>query len=235
MKAKEILTWACEGGRELLLDTEVMTLLAEFGIRVPAWKVVSTSGEAVEAAARIGFPVVLKVHSAEVTHKSDIRGVRAALATGEEVKRAGEEILEAVGPIDPQARLSVHQMVPGGIEVIVGARQDVHFGPIIMFGLGGVSAEILEDVAFRMLPIDRAGVGELIRSIRGFPLLDGYRGGPVADLDALEETMVRVSDLMLSLPEVLELDLNPVAALPYGCVALDARARLNVSGPPGRT
>src|SRR5204862_7778887 len=169
-------------------------------------------------AATIGFPFVAKVSSAAIQHKSDIGGVRINLADGPSVQQAFADILAAIRRHAPEAPfdgVTIQPMLLAGVETMMGIVQDPLFGPLIGFGLGGVHAEILGDVRFRIAPLTDRDVDELLQ-IRAHRLLEGYRGHPAADIDALKELLLRVSRLAEELPDVTELDLNPVIALPPG-------------------
>ena len=177
----------------------------------------------------LGFPVVLKVISADVIHKSDSGGVRLGLANSTQVGRAYSDIMSSVRQRHPQATIqgiSVQPMAPPGIEVIIGMSTDPQFGPVIMFGLGGVLVEILKDVSFRIVPVTRRDAAEMVREIKGYPILAGFRGQKPASVPALEELIVKVSQFIERNPQIRELDLNPVFAYENKAVAVDARVVL---------
>ncbi|MSQ42433.1 MAG: CoA-binding protein, partial [Dehalococcoidia bacterium] len=158
--------------------------------------------------------------------KSDVGGVALGLQNAAAVRRARREMLARVAAAAPQARIegvSVQQMAAAGTEVIIGATTDPQFGPVMMFGLGGVFVEVLKDVAFRIVPLEPRDAAQIVREIRGLPILQGVRGQPAADLPALERLVLAVSRFVAAHPEVAELDLNPVFAYPQGAVAVDAR------------
>ena len=210
---------------------EVRTVLKNFGLPLPRSAICRTADDAVEAARDIGFPVALKLASHEIVHKTDFGGVQLNLHDATAVSDAfafiRERLVEA-NRIDAFDGVLVQPMINGGVEVMVGVTQDPSFGPLIGFGLGGIHVEILKDVFFRVPPITDYDAKEMIRSIRGYQLLEGYRGHPPADITALEELLLRIARLVEEIPEVLELDLNPVVALPpgQGCWVVDARIRL---------
>ena len=188
-------------------------------------------GEAASVAKSVGLPVAVKVRSPEVLHKSEVQGVRLDLGSEEEVARAFDQVKSALARANPDARfegVTVEPMIRGGIETIVGMTRDPSFGPVVLFGLGGVTAELLRDVTLRVAPLTDRDAEEMVREIRGFPLLEGFRGAPAANVPALVDLLHRVSRLATEVDEIAELDLNPVAALPGNapCVALDARVRL---------
>jgi len=193
-----------------------------------------TSDEAAEVAGRLGFPVAVKLASRRLVHKTDVGGVRLGLADSAAVRRAFDEIrgrLETLGQLDAMDGVVVQPMV-SGVEVLVGVTQDPVFGPLVAFGLGGVLTEVLADVSFRVAPLTDRDAAEMVRGVRGFPLLTGYRGAPPADLEAIEEVLLRVSRLAEDLAELSELDLNPVFARPRGDGCLIADARMSIRAAP---
>lgn len=216
-------------GRTLLDEVESKRLLEEAGIATSGGQRATSADEAVRIADQVGYPVVLKVLSAQVAHKSDAGGVLLGLADADAVRAGFSQILERVGHAAPGAVIdgvSVQRQAPAGIEVIVGVSNDPAFGPVVMFGLGGVLVEVLRDVAFRVTPLTERDARELVREIKGFPVLQGYRGAPASDTAALERLLLQVSALVQARPEIEELDLNPVFAYPDGAVAVDARVVL---------
>lgn len=224
--ADKIIMHAREKGRDILFEDDSKSLVAAVGIPVNESLVATTEEEAVQLAERIGYPVVLKVRSTAFSHKSDIGGVRLNLPDSNAVRRAFREIVDSARREDPHAFVTVQRMAEQGIEVIIGATVDPHFGPVVMLGLGGVLTEILDDHCFRLIPIDKSEASAMVRSLRGSRLLLGYRNIPPADLEKLESILIRVSDLMQKHPEISELDLNPVAVYPKGALVLDARVKL---------
>jgi len=220
-------------GRNILTEVESKLLLKEAGFPVVEARLATSPEEAAGRASELGFPVVLKVVSRDIAHKSDVGGVKLDLKNEEEVRRAYREIMEEVRRRAPQAEIlgvSVQRMARPGVEVIVGMGKDAQFGPFLMFGLGGVFVEVLKDVSFRIVPITRRDAREMIREIRGFPLLQGYRGREPADLEALEDLLLKLSDFAEQNPEVREMDLNPVFARRDGVEIADARIILEEGG-----
>jgi acyl-CoA synthetase (NDP forming) len=216
-------------GRTLLTEVESKQLVLEAGIPVVEASLATDAARAVRMSQEMGFPVVLKIASPDVVHKSDAGGVRVGLTKASQVEEAYAEIMAAVRRAHPMARvdgISVQKMAKPGVEVIMGMSRDPQFGPTLMFGLGGVFTEVLNDVAFRVAPLDGPSAGEMIREIRGLPLLQGYRGGEPTDLDALEDILIKLSRLAAGAPEIKELDLNPVIARGDGAVVVDARVIL---------
>ena len=230
MSATAIIDRARTQGRKILTEVESKQLLEEAGIPAARAHLATSRDATVKAARDIGFPVVLKVVSPQITHKTDVGGVKLDLKSPEEVAAAFDEIMAAARRAAPDAAIdgvSVQQMARPGIEVIVGVSTDPQFGPVIMFGLGGVLVEVLKDVSFRIIPIAARDARQMIREIKGFPLLEGYRGQDPADLAALESLLLRVSEFVEQQPEVSELDLNPVFAYKDGALAVDARIVLS--------
>lgn len=213
-------------GRTLLSEVEAKAALAEAGIPVVEAKLARSREEAQALADHLGYPVVLKVVSPDIAHKSDVGGVKLNLTDREAVGRAWDEIMGSVAASEPHARIdgvSVQRMAKPGIEVIVGMTSDPQFGPVMMFGLGGIMVEVLKDVSFRLVPLEEKDAAEMIDEIRARPILDGVRGQPPGDVAALRKLLLAVSRFVESHPEVRELDLNPVFVYPEGVVAVDAR------------
>jgi acetate---CoA ligase (ADP-forming) len=207
---------------------ETRAVLTAVRLQVPAGGVAATAEEAVELARRIGFPVAVKLALREVIHKTEAGGVCLNLADAGAVRRAFEEIRDRLARANQEGAMEgviVQPMLGGGVEVMAGVTQDPRFGPLVAFGLGGIYVEVLADVCFRVTPLTDRDAAEMVRAIRGFRLLQGYRGHPPADLDAIEETLLRLSRLVEEIPEIGEVDLNPIFALPpgQGCRIADAR------------
>ena len=214
-------------GRTTLTEAEAKSLLANAGIDVPPFEVASTPDEAVAAAERVGFPVVLKVSSPVVTHKSewmDGLGVTVGIGDVDEVAVVASDVITAAveAGIDADVLVEAAVDVGAGTEVIVGGLRDPSFGPIVLAGLGGVFTELFEDTAHRLAPINTATARAAIDELRAVPLLEGYRGGDPADRDALAHVVRRVGDLLVEHEEIAEIDVNPVLASPDGATALDA-------------
>jgi acyl-CoA synthetase (NDP forming) len=225
--AKQLIIDRVRGeGRAVLTEVEAKELLEQAGIVVNNTRLAVSREEAVSLSRRLGFPVALKVASADVTHKSDSGGVRLGLKTARQVARAYDDILTTVKQGHPEVvvqGVSVQKMARPGVEVIIGMSKDAQFGPVLMFGLGGILVEILGDVAFRIVPLTRRDTYEMVREIKGYPLLEGYRGQEPADISYLEELLLKVSRLVEATPEIKELDINPIFAYGDGAVAVDAR------------
>ncbi|HEY6196882.1 MAG TPA: acetate--CoA ligase family protein [Candidatus Eisenbacteria bacterium] len=216
-------------GESVWLDPEeTRALLGAAGLPLVPVMTATTAGQAAQAATRLGFPVAVKLASRSLTHKSDVGGVVLNLKSEDEVRHAFADIgqrLDERGLREQMEGVTVQPMVSEGVEAIIGMTQDPQFGPVLMFGLGGVYVELLRDVTFRVYPVTDRDVAEMVRSVRGSKLLEGWRGAPPADTAALEQTILRLSQLVGEVPEIFELDLNPLKVLRpgKGCMAVDAR------------
>lgn len=226
MSFAQVIEEARKQGRTVLTEIESKEILAEAGIPVAGATLARTPTEAAAAAAQAGFPVVLKIVSPDVAHKSDVGGVKVGLNSPAEVEAAFQEIVSTVKAKQPAARIegvAVQHMAPAGAEVIIGMSKDPQFGPVLMFGLGGIFVEVLKDVAFRIVPLEPRDARQMVREIKGLPILQGVRGQEPADLDALESLLLQLSQFVEAHPDIEELDLNPVFAYKDGCLAVDAR------------
>ncbi len=220
-------------GRSILTEFESKKVLKQAGIPVVETKLAKTQKEAASLSQKIGFPVVLKIVSPDVIHKSDSGGVKVGLNNIGQVKTAYNQIIKSMSEQYPHAvvhGVSVQKMVPLGTEVIVGASKDPQFGPVIMFGLGGIFVEVLKDVSFRIIPVSEKDAREMIQEIKGYPLLQGYRGKEPANIPALVQMILKISKFVEENPETRELELNPIFAYPKGAIAVDARIILEEDG-----
>jgi acyl-CoA synthetase (NDP forming) len=212
--------------QNLLTEVQAKELLNKAGIPVVEAKLARSKQEAISLSKEMGFPVVLKISSPDVVHKSDCGGVKLGLANATQVGKAYSQIISSVRQAYPEAEIegvSVQTMAPPGVEVIVGMSKDPQFGPVLMFGLGGILVEVLKDVSFRIVPLTERDAREMIREIKGYPVLEGYRGQKPASIPALESLIVKVSQFVENNPQIRELDLNPIFAYPDKAVAVDAR------------
>jgi acetate---CoA ligase (ADP-forming) len=222
---------ASSRGAGWLSAEEVRTVLDAVGLPQVPCEFAHTADEAADAATRLGFPVAVKLASRQFVHKSELGGVRIGLTNESDVRRAFEEIrnrVEQEKTSDAMDGVTVQAMAPPGIEIMVGVTHDPLFGPLVAFGLGGVLVEVLADVCFRVAPLTDRDAAEMVRGIRGFKLLQGYRGHSPADLEAIEELLLRVSRLVEEVPEIMEIDLNPVFAYEpgKGCRIADTKIRV---------
>ena len=229
MTGQNIIEKAMQENRTLLSEIEAKQLLKEAGIPVVETKLATSKEEAIAMSEKLGFPVVMKIASADVVHKSDAGGVKLGLKNKTHVGKAYDEIMKSIQKAFPNAGIdgvSVQTMAKKGVEVIIGMSKDAQFGPVLMFGLGGVLVELLKDVSFRIVPLQPRDAGDMIREIKGFPLLQGYRGSEPIDMANLENLLLKVSAFVDKTPAVKELDLNPIFAYKDGAIAVDARVIL---------
>ncbi|RCX33380.1 bifunctional acetate--CoA ligase family protein/GNAT family N-acetyltransferase [Thioalbus denitrificans] len=228
--AQHIIRDALDAGRTVLTEPEAKEVLAAYGVPIVDTRIAKNVDEAVTIAEAIGFPVALKVLNHEIVHKSDVGGVVLDLDTPGEVRKAAEGMIKRVRELYPELAIAftVQNMArrPGAHEVIIGATDDSIFGPVVLFGHGGVAVEVIGDRAVALPPLNMGLAGELISRTRISKLLEGYRGRSAADLDAVKMTIIKVSQLITDLPEVVELDINPLFADHQGVLALDARMRI---------
>jgi acetyltransferase len=209
-------------------DTETRDILSAYGFDIPDSELAETPDKAVEIADRIGYPVVLKIASPDILHKTDVGGVRVGLESAEDVRDAFDLITYRSQRYLPEARLwgcLVQKMVPPGLEVLIGMNRDPQFGPLVTFGLGGIYVEILKDVAFRLAPFSRLEAQDMLGEIRAHALLDGFRGQRPVDKEAIIDALLRIGQLVLDFPQIAELDINPFVVYEQerGGVALDMR------------
>jgi acetyl coenzyme A synthetase (ADP forming)-like protein len=230
-----VLERAAAAGADYLERDDVLAVLEAYGI--PALRSVraATADDAAHAAQDIGQPVVLKIDSPDVVHKTDVGGVAVDIRTEAEVRAVFERMVTAVRDKLPAARIdgvTVERFVKGGRETIIGMSQDPSFGPVLMFGLGGIYVEALEDVVFRVQPVSDVDAAEMVRSIRGVKLLEGVRGEASSDFEALEDVIQRVSQMVGEHPGIAEMDINPFVVFEDGGIAVDARIRIGGAAPP---
>jgi acyl-CoA synthetase (NDP forming) len=222
----DIISAAQSAGRQLLTEVESKQLLSQAGIETNETLLAKSKDEAIELSRQIGFPAVLKIASPDVVHKSDAGGVKIGLTNEAEVGQAYDEILASIGSAYPTAQvdgISVQAMAQPGVEVIMGVSIDPQFGPVLMFGLGGILVEVLKDVAFRIAPLTQRDAAQMIREIKGYPILEGHRGQKPVDVSALENSLLKLSRFVEERPMIRELDLNPVIAYSDGLTVVDAR------------
>jgi acetyl coenzyme A synthetase (ADP forming)-like protein len=223
-----ILDQALSQGRLAIGDAEARSILQACGLPIPESELAETPEQAAAIATRLGFPVVLKIASPDILHKTDVGGVKIGLESASDVRDAFELITYRVNRYLPEARLwgcLVQKMAPPGLEVLVGMNRDPQFGPLLTFGLGGIFVETLKDVSFRLAPLSVEDAHQMLSEIRASPLLDGVRGRPAADKAALAEALQRISQLVVAFPEIAELDINPfiVYEAGQGGTAIDMR------------
>jgi acyl-CoA synthetase (NDP forming) len=215
-----------------MTEPEAVDLLARYGIPYPKHQLVKKLDQALRVSQEIGFPVTLKVVSSDILHKSEAGGVITSISGKEALRKAYAALRASVHDRAPGARVLgtlICQQAPDGLEVIVGIKRDPTFGPVILFGLGGIYTEALHDVVLRVAPIQREEAVAMIHEIRAYSLLAGTRGRPAVDETALVELLISINNLAVEHPEINELDLNPVRLYPQGLLVLDARALVNAS------
>jgi len=224
-QARKVIEQAQKSGRTILSAFEVYSIFEAYGIPVASWRVVKNAPQATAAAQEIGYPVVVKVDCAAIDHKSDQGGVAINLKDAAAVRRTIEEMQERLGQFG-DLNFLVQKFLPGGRELIVGASAERELGHLVMFGLGGIYVEILKDVVFKIAPVTRIEAEEMLAGIKTAALLDGVRGEPGIDKQAVLELIQRVSQLLSDLPMIREMDLNPIMAFSDGAFAVDGRIRL---------
>jgi acetyl-CoA synthetase (ADP-forming) len=225
-KMLQIIEEARADGRSVLFEHESKRVCELAGLPVTTFRVAETIEEIVEASKKIGYPVVLKVISRDITHKTEAGGVLLNLLDRDQVENGFWQVKTNVQKYDPKARIDgflVQEMVPPSTEVVIGMTKDATFGPALMFGLGGIFVEILEDITFRIAPLSLSDAYEMIQEIKAYKILTGVRGRDPADIDALVDILRKVSDLVIDVPEISQLDLNPVIVYPKGAKIVDAR------------
>ena len=234
-KSKASIARAYEENRTALFEHEAKAIFREHGLAVPPEGVAATADEAVSLAEKIGRPVAMKIVSPDILHKSDAGGVRLGIEKEKDIREAFEAIMTSAREYKEDSDIRgvlMTPMLPKGTEVIVGTKMDDQFGPVIMFGLGGIHVEVLKDVTFRVLPISHHWAKKMPEDIRSAKLLDGYRGNPPVDKKAITRLLVMVSEIVESYPEINEMDLNPVLVHEEGLSLADARIILNEPGVP---
>ena len=232
MIVDDILSKAKKEKRLVLTEIEAKQILNEAGINCTDTRLAVDKTQAVALSEEIGYPVVLKISSVDITHKSDAGGVKVNLEDRSRVEAAFDEIMASCKAAVPDANIegvAVQGMAEKGTEVIIGMTKDPSFGPVLMFGLGGIFVELLKDVAFRIVPLDKNDASDMINDIKGKKLLEGYRGQDPADIPFLEDMLLKLSKLVDKTEGIAEIDMNPVFAYKQGAVVVDARIILEAS------
>jgi len=216
-------------GRKVLVEPEAKELLKLASFNVPRSKAVKDVSGAIEAAREIGFPVAMKLISPDILHKSDAGGVFLNVMDEKEVEEKWSMMILSVADDHPAASIEgflIEEMVPPGAEVIVGAVMDPQFGPAVMFGIGGVTVELMKDVSFRLAPVTKEEAFEMMAEVKGFPVLTGYRGQTVKDLDAIAQALMKLGEIVGRVGGIKELEINPLIVHERGAVVSDARCVL---------
>ena len=225
-KIDEIFKVAEDEDRNFLYEHEAKALFALYDLPVTQIQVAPTEDEAVEAANRIGYPIVLKIVSPQILHKSDAGGVIVGVEDDQGIRDGFKKIVKNAKAYNADAEITgilVQEMAPNGTEIIVGSTTDPTFGPTLMFGLGGIFVEILKDVSFRVAPITERDAAEMIEEIKAVKILDGARGMPPCHKPTLAEILHKTSKMLMENPEIKELDMNPILAYPDSAMIVDAR------------
>jgi acetyltransferase len=225
-KAKMILDEAVQQGRDLLTEDKANEVLKNYGIPTLSVQVATSPEEAKEAADKIGYPVVMKVVSQDIAHKTDVGGIVLHINSSDEAGEAYSTIIKNVKRHLPDANVKgvlVAPMISGGEEVILGMKRDLSFGPVLMFGMGGILVEVYRDVSFRVAPVSPEEATSMIEQIQGYPLLTDFRGRKAKDIEMLKECIMRLSQLVMECPQIKELDINPLIVLEEGCYVADAK------------
>jgi acetate---CoA ligase (ADP-forming) subunit beta len=231
LNSKEIIQKVMSEGRNLLTEKESKDLIKNAGVNVVDTRLAKSKEEAVGIGNQLGYPVVVKIASKEITHKSDVGGVKLGIQSSEELGNAYDEIYASVADKFPKAAIegvTVQKAARPGVEVIIGMFTDAQFGPVLMFGLGGIFVEVIKDVSFRIVPLAQKDPKRMIREIKGYPLLEGYRGQEKVDISNLDSILLKLSKFVEQYPEIKEFDLNPIFAYSDGAVVVDARVILNI-------
>jgi acetyl-CoA synthetase (ADP-forming) len=225
-KVTKIFEEAKKEGRKFLLEHEAKTVCKEYGVPITELKIANSAEEAAQFSEQIGYPTVLKIVSPEVLHKFDVGGVVLDINSKEEARNAYNQIIQSVKKHKPDAKIVgilVQEMAPSSTEVIVGSIKDAQFGPTLMFGFGGIFVEVMKDVSFRIAPITEDDAREMISEVKAYPILQGYRGQPPADINMIVKILQSISKLVMDYQEIKELDLNPVMVYEKGAKTVDAR------------
>jgi acetyltransferase len=228
-QVKEIFTTARNEKRSNLLETESRDILLNYALSLPAAALIGSADEISQAAAKIPYPLAMKIVCPDIIHKSDAGGIKLDLKDEKEARRAFEEIVANAAKITTRDRVLgtlISPMVADGQECIIGMIRDPQFGPVIMFGLGGIFVEVLKDVSFRVAPLADEDIDEMIREIKGYRILSGIRGAKPSDIDAIKNILARVSEIAMDNPEIKEIDLNPVIVHENGASIVDSRVIL---------
>ena len=237
-EAKKLIREAVSSGKKSLLEPEAKALLSAYWIAVPKsvngrWSGTSGQKEIKESISNLSPPFAVKVVSPDILHKSDMGGVITSLENEKEIKQALKEIEKNVSKKAPKARIAgflIEEMAPKGVEVIIGGLRDEQFGPVVMFGTGGVAVELMKDVSYRLAPLDKAEALEMMKEVKSYPLLTGFRASMAVDMDKLADAIVKVSEIITEIEEIKEIEINPLIASDKGVMAVDARVLFDKFG-----
>jgi acetyl-CoA synthetase (ADP-forming) len=227
--SEKVIEKALSEGRLNLLEPEAKAICVDYGISTPDFAVAQSNEEALNFSQKFGYPIVLKIVSPDILHKTEAGGVIVGLNSQGEVEKGYKEVIDNAKRYKADVKISgvlVQKMAPKGTEVIVGGLKDPQFGQTLMFGLGGVFVEILKDVTFRIAPIDKTDARSMITEIKSYPILKGYRGQQPVDEEAIVDVLLASSRLLMDLPQINQMDLNPIMAYNKGLSVVDARILL---------
>lgn len=227
--AEKIINEAVAAHRKILTEPQTKELLRAYSIPVPRFKAVHSIDEALEAVKGLQYPLVLKIISADIGHKTDVGGVALGLRDKKSLEDAWSQMMLDISDDEPLAAIEgflLEEMVPRGAEMIIGGLRDEQFGPAIMFGTGGLDVELIKDVSFRLAPVTRDEVFGMMNEVKGMRLLTGYRGHGLKDLDAVVDTVMKVSEIICAHERIREIEINPLIVYHEGAVAVDAKATL---------
>ena len=228
-EAKKLVINAVAAGRQTLLEPEAKALVSAWGIQVPKSVLIKRPEDVAIKSKEITPPFVLKVVSQDIIHKRDVGGVITGLKDSEEVSKALGEMKENLANEAPKARIEgflLEAMIPTGIELIIGGLRDPQFGPAVMFGTGGFAVELVKDVSFRLAPLNREEVFDMMREVKSYPLLRGFRGSKPVDTEKLASAIMELSDILLEIEAIKEIEINPLLVCEVGAMAVDARVVL---------
>jgi acetyl-CoA synthetase (ADP-forming) len=232
MDCQEVINRYISAGDTVIPELEAQKICKQFGISCPATRLVTGPEACLTAAQEIGYPVVLKIVSRQIIHKSDVGAVITGIQTSEQLAEGYDRLLKNIRQRSPQAEIQgvlVQKQMPKGVEVVVGGLRNEQFGPVVMVGLGGIYVEVFKDVSFRLAPLDKQEAGRQLQETRAFKLLQGVRGEEPCDIGALCELIVNTGRLISSHAGISEIDFNPVFCYPQGCTVVDARMVLKPS------
>jgi acetyl-CoA synthetase (ADP-forming) len=226
MDCRKIIAASIAAGDSVMPELEAQKICRAYDISCPTTVLAGGKEQCLTAAQIMGYPVVIKIHSREIVHKSDVGGVIVGIGGPEQLGQAYDRLMDNIGRNCPEAEIGgviVQKQMPKGIEVVVGGLRNDQFGPVVMFGMGGIYVEVFKDVSFRLAPLDKDEAARQVRETKVYKLLQGVRGDKPCDLDALCEVIVNTGRLLAEYPEIAELDFNPVFCYADGCIVVDAR------------
>ncbi|MBI3582942.1 MAG: acetate--CoA ligase family protein [Nitrospinae bacterium] len=229
-ETKKLIKDVLSSNRRTLLESEAKKLISAWGISTPKSILIKKKKDIKAEAKKLTPPYVLKVVSQDILHKSEAGGVVTDIKNIKELNNVWTKMVKNISHKMPTARIDsflLEEMSPIGIEVIIGGLRDPQFGPVVMFGTGGILVELMKDVSYRLAPLDKKEALEMIREVKGYPLLTGFRGSKPADIDSLSETIVKLSEILIEIEDIKEIEINPLFVYEKGVKAVDVKAVLN--------